>query len=650
MNQSHDDRPDVEDDLLVTAKARHQDSVKHQAQYRAQAEEDFGFVAGDQWDQSDLDRLRDQLRPAVTYNRILPMVDAVAGHEVSNRQEVRYIPREEGDVGVNELLTGAAEWARDLCDAEDEESDAFFDTLVCGMGWTQTRMDWETDPEGAVVIERVDPFEMYWDPTARKRNLDDAEYLFRVKRYTKAKAKALFPNLDEGLADMGGWGPMPDSHGDPHHTIPGDQYQSDDEKAPYGRAKGDVTIYEYQWAESERVVALPNPMTGQPELVDEETAKRVMLNAAMRGLIDPTIAVAMVQQGQRTRRRVYRAFFAGGQMLQQGLAPDPERFTYQCITGKRDRNNNYWFGLVRSLKDPQRWANKAYVEALHTLSTNSRGGVMYEPDAFVDPSDAEANWSRPDSFIPVADGALVDGRIQEKPRGEVPASIFNILQFSLQAMREVSGVNIELLGMADRDQAGIVEHQRKQSGLTILATLFDSLRRYRKNQGRVLLCFIRKYISDGRLVRIVGSDGKQQYVPLVRDEGTPTYDVIVDEAPSSPNQKERTFAMITAMFPPQTWPMLPPAMTLEILRYSPLPESLVNRLAELYEQQGQDPAQAAIQQLAMQQAQADVEKTKSETVENQADAFLKRVKAMAEGVTTPAKMVQMTAPARSRLN
>ena len=647
MDQESTDRPDVEDDLTTTAKARFQDAVRHQAQWRAQAEEDFGFVAGDQWDQSDLDWLRDQLRPAVTYNRILPMIDAVAGHEVSNRQEVRYIPRELGDVGVNELLTGAAEWARDQCDAEDEESDAFFDTLVCGMGWTQTRMDWETDPEGAVVIERVDPFEMYWDPTARKRNLDDAEYVFRVKRYAPAKAKALFPDLDQGMADMGGWDALPDNLGDPHHTRPGDQYQSDDEKAPYGRSKGDVTIYEYQWAESERVVALPNPQTGQPELVDEGTAKRLLLNAALRGLIDPASAVGIFEQGQRTRRRVYRAFFAGSQVLQQGLAPDPENFTYQCITGKRDRNNNYWFGLVRSLKDPQRWANKYFSQMMHILNTNSLGGVLYEPDAFVDPAQAEADWSKPNAMIPMEEGAIRDGRYAEKPRAEVPVSLVNMMQFSLAAMREVSGVNIELLGMADRDQAGVVEHQRKQSGLTILATLFDSLRRYRKNQGRVLLCFIRKYISDNRLVRIVGSDGKQQYVPLAKQPDTATYDVIVDEAPSSPNQKERTFAMITAMFPPQTWPMLPPAMTLEILRYSPLPESLVNRLAELYEQQGQDPAQAAIQQLAMRQAQADVEKTQSETVENQADAYLKRVKAMAEGVTVPARVLQMAREPRA---
>jgi len=136
------------------------DSRDHSSEWRQQAGQSGGWydlVAGQQWDAGDLQRLQDQQRPAVTFNRILRTINAITGTQVANRQETRYIPREQGDVQVNEVLTAAGEWVRDNCDAEDEESDAFRDMCIAGMGWLETRMDYDSNPEGDIVIERVDP-------------------------------------------------------------------------------------------------------------------------------------------------------------------------------------------------------------------------------------------------------------------------------------------------------------------------------------------------------------------------------------------------------------------------------------------------------------------------------------------------------------
>ena len=192
-------------DLVEQLAARLGEARTHQGDWREQAAEDYAFVAGDQWSAEDRERLKEQLRPVITFNRVAPIIDAVAGTEVNNRQEVRYVPRQAGDVGVNELLTGAAEWVRDQCDAEDEESDAFWDTLVCGMGWTETHIDYEQDPDGKILVERVDPLEMYWDPAARKRNLDDARYVIRVRLIDEADFEAMWPGQAEllGAAEIG---------------------------------------------------------------------------------------------------------------------------------------------------------------------------------------------------------------------------------------------------------------------------------------------------------------------------------------------------------------------------------------------------------------------------------------------------------------
>jgi hypothetical protein len=86
---------------------------------------------------------------ARSFNRVGTMVDSVSGQVVGNRQKVQFLAaRRQGVVKKNELPTAAAKWFRQQCDGEDEETDAFRDLVVCGMGWTETRLNYEYSPEG----------------------------------------------------------------------------------------------------------------------------------------------------------------------------------------------------------------------------------------------------------------------------------------------------------------------------------------------------------------------------------------------------------------------------------------------------------------------------------------------------------------------
>jgi hypothetical protein len=161
-----------------------------------------------------------------------------------------------------------------------------------------------------------------------------------------------------------------------------------------------------------------------------------------------------------------------------------------------------------------------------------------------------------------------------------------------EAVPGVSGVNKEMLGVVERDQAGILDHQRKQAAYAVLAGFFDSLRRYRRQQGRHLLKLITKYMSDGRLIRIVGRQGNVQYLPLIRDPDVSKYDVIVDEAPAGPNQKERTFMFLQSPFGAEVMKNAPPQIQLKFLEYTPLPVSLVSDIQKMAEEmpEQKDPA------------------------------------------------------------
>lgn len=593
-----EERPDVR----ARAKAFLRRARSHSARWRVEAREDYDFGAGKQWSDEDENRLKEQLRPVVTFNRVGPVLDAVSGSEVSNRQEVRYIPRELGDAGVNEILTGAAEWVRDECDAEDEESDAFMDTVTCGMGWTETRMDYDEDAEGKVVIERVDPFEMYWDPTATKRNLSDAKEIGRLRRLSREEIRSLWPDKADEVVAMTDQGSVMDDVLQPDSVDPKEDYTKEDPEP--GNGKAPIPVLDYQWCEYRDVYVVADPATNQT--VELPAAK-------YRKLQDRAQKLGITIESVRQKRRAYkRAFIAGDVLLEEGDSPCPYSFTYKCITGKRDRNTNTWYGLVRAMKDPQRWANKFFSQLLHNINTSGKG-IIATRDAFENPQKAEADWARPDSIAWARTGTDLAARVMPKPAGNIPAQLPGLMEFAVSSIRDVTGVNLEMLGLADREQAGVLEYQRKQAGLQILANLFDGLRRYRKEQGRLLLHFIQEYISDGRLIRITGETGAQ-YVPLVRNKETARFDVVVDDAPTSPNQKEKTWAILTQMLP-IIGERIPPEMWPEILRYSPLPESFTQKLLGVLEKVSQqpppeDPKVTALKmkaQIDQQKAQADIE-------------------------------------------
>lgn len=648
-----------DDAILAQIKQWWKDSDKATGTWRDNAREDYAFVAGDQWSEADKAKLTEQLRPCVTFNRVGPTLDAVSGMEVNNRQEVTYLPRTEGDAGVNEVLTGAAKWLRDGCDAEDEESDAFLDTATCGMGWTETRLDFEADPEGTVTVSRIDPLEMWWDSAARKRNLDDGRYVIRARKVAIAEARALFPDAEDSDLDASGWAKVDriGENGEPHDATQAPFYQNDQGSKNVAES-AEVTLVECQWWEREAVYRVVDG-TETTTLTSEQFAKLKKRLATM----PPEMQSAL--QATRQMKRVFKRAFVGRVVLAPVDTACDVSFTYRCITAKRDRNNNTWYGLVKAMKDPQKWANAFFSTTLHHIQTSGKG-IMASRDLFDNPRKAEEDWAKSDSITWLKPGADAS-KILPKAPSSFPPQIAQMMEFAVSSIRDVTGVNLEMLGLADRQQAGVLEAQRTKAGMTILATLFDSLRRYRKEQGRLLLWYIVNFLSDGRLVRIVGDQGAK-YVPLVKDPATVRYDVIVDDSPTSPNQKEATWAILQNIMPALLSGKipLPPDAWGEIIKQSPLPDSfsekMVKIITDAQQKQAQQPpppdpelvkAQAKIQadqQMQQHQMQSDQAKMAMEAQRQQQDMGLKQQQAAFEAELKKAELAFEMEMEKARLS
>lgn len=614
----------TDDDLIQWIDEEiHQSKIKT-AEWRSESRECYSFYAGDQWSVEDKSILDEQGRPAVVFNRIARTINAIAGLEVQNRQEVRFIPRELSDTKVNEVLGAAVKWVRDNCDAEDEESEAFQDTLTCGMGWTCSYLDYEIDPDGSIIVERDDPLYFFWDAKAKKRNLDDTRWRAKVHMMSRKDIKERWPKWDGTISNAE---QLVDEEQEPHDSTP-PFYDNKEQNKPQTK---DIEVLCFEWYDKESFARVQMPDGRIIELTDNKFNK---LKASLDAMGTP-----YVQQ----KRRVYKKAWKIGKTLLEKYESEIEGFTYNCITGLRDRNTNTWFGIVNLMIDPQRWANKWLSQVMHILNSNSKGGLLAEQDAFADPRKAEREWSDPKSITWLAPGGM--NKIQQKTISQMPTGIEGLLRYALESINDVPGVNTELLGLADRNQPGVLETSRKQAGVTMLAVFFDSLRRYRKEQGRVLAAMTVEYIADGRLIRIVGDDGAE-VIPLLKDQMTFKYDVVVDDAPSSPNQKEKSFAVLMQVLPAimQAGVPVPP----EVIDYMPLPSGLVEKWKAMVkppspeEQQAkeQQEKQAAMEAMQMQaQSEAMREQAKGE-VQLQIESEKGRIRLQEKQLEAQAELVK----------
>lgn len=601
------------------------------SEWREAAEKEYAFKDGHQWTDAEKADLEERSRVPVVFNRVQVILASVSGSEINNRTEVRFIPREIGDVKPNEILTAGAEWFRDEANAEDEESQAFEDTLVCGLGWTETLLDYTADTDGAPRVVRIDPLEMCWDAHSHRKGLQDATRMARVRTIPISEAKDMFPEAD--LADLNAdWISADKDEGEEHLQLIGDQYKSG--RKGSGETSGStVTVVQAQWRERVRAV----------EYVDPQDGERKEMPKGDWDKLAKIMPVDIAIPNRPVTRYVWKQAFLGKSGILLENQPCKDGSTFKAITGNYDRKEKRFYGLLRVMMDPQKYANKWLSQTLHIINSNSKGGVMYEAGAVEDAKAFEEGWAAADSAVMVRDGALSQGKIQPKPQVQMPAALMQLTQFAISTIRDTSGVSLELMGMADRQQAGVLEYQRKQASMTTLAVYFDSLRFYRKQQGEVILSFLRDHIAPtGRLVRLV-REGLAEYVPLATETGTRKYDVIVDDSPAAPNEKERTWAIMESLMPV----MREAGMGLEdwadVLDYSPLPSSFAEKLrakaAEQKNKAQEDPAQ----KLAMDAAQADIAKTQSEAEENQSQTMLNQVKAQREAAT-PIPMPGMMSP------
>lgn len=623
--------------------------------WRLRAKENFAFVPPwGQWSAEDRAALEGQNRPVTAFDKTSKFVRAVCGIEVNNRAQTTYIPTEPnnaGEVKANELLTVASDWMDETSDAPRHQSRSFRDMFICGVGATESTVSYDDDPEGLYVETRLNPLFIGWDKDARDQNVLDSKRRWHVRCMTAKEARELLDEVtdaskftNEDLDATWAAEVMTSSQAE-GRTL--EQKERREENVNNDDPKRNIHVVQIQWFEFEPYMWTANPVAdGQPNaprymaLSLDEYKEANGKWRAMGALADLPAA--------RLRRKVFKQAFLGGKVLFSGDAPNPGTpetpggFTINIMTGEPDDIEGTFYGMVDLLKDPQKWSNKLFSQLLHMVNTTAKGGILIEEDAMVDAREFLDNYARTDAVSILAKGAIAKGKVMAKPGVAITAGIMQLIQLAENAFSEVTGMNLELMGLADREQAGVLEAQRKQAAMTILATLFDSLSMFRKDVGRSKLYFIQNFlISDQRWIMIDSKDGPQAR-QLTKQDTAGKYNTRVGAAPTAPDTKERAWASLQPVLPyfVESGKMTP-ELTAEIIDFIPgLPSKLSEALKRAATQQ--DPNAGKQAQIAEAGAVAQVKKDEGAAAQSQSSAVLNMAKAVTEQAKAQQTMWEAT--------
>lgn len=610
--------------------------------WRKQAREADRFNAGRHFRKADEEKLTSEDRPSASINAAQKWMRFVSGVERQEMVEAVFVPRDPHDdkgAKSGSLVTKCLRYVLDRCHGDDERSRAFEDSIRRGMGWTDVVFDRSVDLEGNIDLKRIDGHEMLWDDSARQENLADVRWIARERQIHKSDLLKRHPKFRSVILQNVGQPNADDKPGT--STLINEKSAVPVESSEWPAVKPNhVRVIEFQWYDEVVGVYFANPMTDKDDWLDEESFERFkrQYSKALPRLKRHKPELEEDIEEDRLVMRSYRRMVIIGNTVVVGPQELPgKRFTFNCVTGQWDDEQELWYGYMRLLLDPQRYLTKFANQVMEIIARSGKGGVVAEEGTFVQPSDVERDWSRSGAIVYTAEGKF--DKWKEKTQPELPAASMQMFSTCMQMLREVTGVNPEVsMGAGAGDQPAITMRQRQQATLTLLAREFASLHRYRVAEAKTIFAFL-PFIADERWVR-VGGPYESEAIQILHDPFGLDYDVVFDEGTRDPNARQEIWSSIERLAPTliRTNNFIP-----ELLDYLPWPARDRFALKTAMQQQAASKRKMAAEGISDggRGKPTSLAEVKARTAKIQADTMLAQAKALAATETIKTNRARM---------
>ncbi len=539
----------------------------------------YQFFSLKQWDAADLQKLEEEERPGLTFDRMRPIVQAVLGSQITQRYQATFLPRETDtarpDRAISEDSTEVGRSIQTKGNYEQIETLAFQDNLVTGVGALQMYAEFDNNPDGEILLRRKPVGSTLWDPASVEPNMLDARWIITSSWVDRAEAASLYGGeAAEAILKQ-------QTEGGDTKVITGSRnpysiFATSDIKT-YDKVRDRVLLYERECFERRYQTRIFSPDVENSEAVmmalqqgapvprldaiveKKDAQERIMaLNAQIEAInmqIGQPVLEAPFSIENFPVRVYYRTIHTDQEMVYEEVMKNPFTILFiTCFEDWSDPNFRQFFGLVKPMMDPQQYANKFLSQALYLFLTNPKGALLFDPNLFDNVVKAGQEWAKANGFMPTRPGALAAGTPMyvQLQSGANLSNIESLLAYAMQAVPASVGISeASFLGTSGdiRRVSGEAVNSLLQQQQKTQVLPFDSLRLYRKQMGRLLLSMMEQYLSEEVAAKILGTPEGPFLDSLRNGSLSEEYDVVVEETPVSPNERQEIMRdMIESQF------------------------------------------------------------------------------------------------------
>lgn len=553
--------------------------------WNRKAKQAYKYYLGDQWKSEDRQSLEDQSRPALTINKIKPILRLISGMQRQNRQDLIVRARKGGSVLLGSLLTDILKMYYDISYADWQTSFQFFDGSICGKGWLAIDVDYTQDIiNGDLLLTRENPLMIWEDPYSARYDLSDAKFIFRTYWNDKDELKKKFPKVKRDIESLEH---LPDS--DKANLL-----SDGDEEKEMDDYVNDQNIGEQMDISTERYLVKEcwhREYQHQKFLVDLFSRDIIPAHDTPDKKLEKIVSAA--PQRLRVVERIVPVLnlittIGKEVVLQDVKDPFNGVFDWPLVRYADDwvyAEKQHCRGEVEDLIDPQNELNKRRSQALHHLNTSANSGWIIDVNAL------DAKMQRKLEDMGSKPGIVIikkqNHTVQKIEPSRLSDGHLTLSDLSGKDMKEISNVNPDLLGFnpeGGQDAlSGVAIARRQQQGVIGLEPVFDNFQFTQRILGNTILEHIRKtdVIDPQEILNLADPEkyGEKmaELAYEIKNRSKGRYSVSLSESNSSPTTRMANFqTMIDAL---KSGVPIPPDMLIQASDW-PFKDALLARLAE----------------------------------------------------------------------